>query len=567
MDQKYRISTPNSKYKFLETSPVAFFSAEYAFDDTLPIYAGGLGVLAADFLQEAGAAGLPVAALGLFYEKGFEAHLEDQMPAVPDPGARGLEPLRDRQGRELMVKMELDDHIVAVRVWRKILGSVHLFLLDTNVAANRPADRAITANLYPSNFQTKLLQEIVFGVSGIKLLRQLGLTPGIYHLNEGHTGFVALTLAVEYLHDHPEEKKFSEALRQVRAQIVATKHTILPGSGLFFTRDDFRNILATYLQRHRIGFDDFCAIGSWEKNPDVFSMTKFLLQSAGRANAVSRLHAVFEKAAHPHSRLFPITNGVSPRRWQMPELLDQNSGKVPHDRALWQIHESYRAKMTGMIRSRTGIKLDPRAMTVVWARRLAVYKRPALLLADPARLARMVQNRARSVQFIFAGQANRADEEGLMLWKKIQQLSKQPEFYGRLVHLNNYSLQTAECLTRGADIWLNTPERGKEASGTSGMKAGLNGVLQFTTSDGWADEIDWGNIGWVLPNSGPEKAIYDILEREILPLFHGRDEHGLPLAWLVRMKKTIKLVEDRYTTARMLSEYINKLYFPDEHFQ
>lgn len=567
MKQKYLISTSNPKYKSLETRPVAFFSSEYAFDDTLPIYAGGLGVLAADFLQEAGAAGLPVAALGLFYEKGFEAHLVDQTPVLPNPAANGLEILLDARGRELIVNMELDDHIVAVRVWRKIFGSVHLFLLDTNVETNQPADRAITANLYPSNFQTKLLQEIVFGVAGIKLLRQLGISPSIYHLNEGHTGFAALTLAVEYLHDHPEEKKFSEALRKVRPLIVATKHTILPGSGLFFTRDDFRNILAAYLKRHHIGFDDFCAIGSWEKNPDIFSMTKFLLQSASRASAVSRLHAIFEKTVHPDSRLFPITNGVNQRRWQIPELADQAPDKNLSDGKLWKVHAAYREKMAEMIHVRTGKKLDPQAMTVVWARRLAAYKRPTLLLSDPARLARLIQNRTRPVQFIIAGQANRADKEGLLLREKILHFSTQPEFFGRLLYLDNYSLQTAEYLTRGADLWLNTPERGKEASGTSGMKASLNGILQFTTPDGWADEINWQDIGWLLPDSEPENAIYDILEKEILPQFHERDEQGLPLKWLARMKKTINLVQNQYTTSRMLSEYISKLYFPDEHFQ
>lgn len=552
----------NRQYEPLESKAIAFFSAEYALEDNLPIYAGGLGVLAGDFLLEAADEGLPVVAIGLFYRNGFKTFRFDSAPnAALDPASSGFTLLADEAGTALKLEVELDNHRIAIQVWTKTYNTVRLFLLDTNVEPNSLSDRAITAFLYPTEFRIKLLQEIIFGIGGVKLLRRLGIFPAVYHLNEGHAGFVALALIIEYLHDHPDEKNFEAALQKTKHLIVATKHTVLPESGLFFTRKDFQGMLDVYLSRHHVKFEDFCALGQFEQNPELFSMTKFLLKSAIRANGVSHLHAFFEKQIHAPSELFPITNAIYPQRWLSPLLAKKNPSALS-DQELWKLRARQRQILLEFLKQKTNTTLNPEALTIVWARRFAAYKRPGILFNDLQRLEGLLSQKNRPVQIIIAGQPNVSDEHGIKLLKDLVAYTQMSAFKNKVICLPEYSPAIARELVRGADLWLNTPVRGKEASGTSGMKSALNGGLQFTTSDGWADEVDWGDKGWVLPESDPEAALYDMLEQEIIPLFFERDPTGLPQNWISRMRKSMQFVSENYTTRRMLEEYLAKLYFP-----
>lgn len=548
--------------KKLESTPIAFFSAEYALEDNLPIYAGGLGVLAGDFLLGAAHESLPVVAIGLFYRNGFETFRSGSAPhAALDPVSSGFTLLTDEAGTALKLEVELDNRRVAIQAWTKTYNTVRLFLLDTNVKPNSFSDRAITAFLYPAEFRIKLLQEIIFGIGGIKLLRYLGIFPAVYHLNEGHAGFVALALVIEYLHDHPDEKNFEAALQKTKHLIVATKHTVLPESGLFFTRNDFQGTLDAYLSRHNVKFEDFCALGQFEQNPELFSMTRFLLKSAIRANGVSHLHAFFEKQIHAQSELFPITNAIDQKRWLSPLLAGKNPSTLA-GQELWNLRARQRQILLGFLQQKTNITLNPEALTMVWARRFAAYKRPGILFNDLKRLEKLLFPKNRPVQVIIAGQPNVADEDGVKLLKHLAAYTQLSAFKNKVICLPEYSLAIARELVRGADLWLNTSVRGKEASGTSGMKSALNGGLQFTTSDGWADEVDWGDKGWVLPESNPEAALYDMLDQEIVPLFFERDGAGLPQNWISRMRRSMQFVSENYTTRRMLQEYLSKLYFP-----
>lgn len=564
MIRPYRIATHNPEFKHLEDRPIAFFSAEYALEDDLPIYAGGLGVLAGDFLLEAGAQGLPMAAVGLFYRRGFETFTPQAVAGVlANPGQAGFSLLRAGEGQPLLVEVEVGGRIVFVQVWKKSYGSVELFLLDTDVDRNPSADRSLTEFLYPREFQTKLLQEVVFGLGGIKLFRKLGVTPALYHLNEGHTGFAVLGAIVEYMHEHPDTKDFTSALDHLRPQIVATKHTILPGSGLFFSRSDFHGILDVYLSRHKLSFDSFCSIGAWENDPNIFSMTKFLLQSAARVNAVSQAHALFERQIHPRSQLFPITNAINLERWQAPKFSGEALGLLS-DQDFWKIHTARRQALVDFVKSKTGASLlDPGALTLVWARRFASYKRPTLLFSDARRLKRIVSDAKRPVQIVISGQPNASDEEGIGFLKEILSHTKQQPLAGKVVWLPDYSIKVAKTLVLGADLWLNTPRRGQEASGTSGMKSAANGGLQFSTPDGWTDEIDWSGRGWILTEDHIETRLYDILEKEIIPLFYERTAQNLPLRWIEMMRRSVKTVQDQYSTKRMFREYLEKLYFPN----
>jgi starch phosphorylase len=551
----------NRQYEYLESKPIAFFSVEYALEEALPIYAGGLGILSADLLMEAGSRGLPFIGVGLFYHYGFATYPLPEKPVRLHPEQCGYALLSDRTGEIFFVEIELASRLVWAQVWARSYGAARVLLLDTDVPKNSQHDREITDYLYPAEFQKRLDQEIILGIGGVKLLRRLNLSPSIYHLNEGHAGFAALALIAEYLHDHPEEQSFATALQKIRPFVVGTKHTILPASGIFFTRTDFEGVLESYFSRHKISFEDFWSFGVFEEDPNVFSMTKFFLQCAGRANAVSKIHQAFEKQLHPQSTLIAITNGVNTSRWQADELRDANRIAVPAGQ-LWKVHGSYREKLIRFVHDKTGKKLRKDALTIVWARRFAAYKRPELLFANLERLEKLVADPARPVQFIVAGQPNLSEESGIGIWHQILRAIENSGLRDRIVYLPEYSLAAAKIFTLGADVWLNTPERGKEASGTSGMKSGLNGGLQVSTADGWVEKVDWSDKGWILPESKLPEALYDILEGEVVPLFYERDSRGVPSTWVQKMSRTVAMTSDFYSTKRLLDEYIHKLYFP-----
>lgn len=541
--------------------PIAYFCAEYAAEDSLPIYAGGLGILSGDLLRQASEDQIPWVAIGLFYNRGFAMFTgpEETKRPMLNPRLSGFELLAEKDGTKIQLPIEIYDRTVYAQIWHKEYGTARLYLLDTDTELNSAQDRLITEYLYDENFSKRLLQEVILGIGGIKLLRHLNIQPKMYHLNEGHTSFAILALALEYLHDHPETKTFTEAFMAVREHIVATKHTILPGAGIYFTKEQFKEVISCYFDRYHASFDEFFELGKAD-DPVVFSTTKFLLEGSVRSSAVSTLHAMFEKIKHPHSPLLPITNGVFVPRWLNHRLTPEIT-VTASDSQLWGIHEGLRLELTKYVASQIGTQLDPQALTIVWARRFAGYKRPGLLFSDIKKLHELTHQNGKPVQIVIAGRAHPADREGNELIERIKAYAKSPEFLGRIVYLPHYSIRVARILASGADVWLNTPERGKEACGTSGIKASLNGVLQFSVSDGWVAELDWKDMGWVLPEEEAEAKLYEIIGQEIAPTFFERSLDDVPARWTAMMKRTMSAVAVQYSMKRALKDYFEKLYF------
>ena len=546
MDVKAITFRSAPEYKHLENAPVAFFCAEYALDEesSSVMYAGGLGVLAGDFILESADEGLPFVALGLWYG----SHVSKDFSIV------------NRNGIPIVIEAPCGEEIIKAHVRAKCFGkSTYLLLLDTNVPENSPENKAVTNRLYDSNFQTRMKQEILLGIGGVRILSELGITPSTYHLNEGHTAFAAFELLVRQI-VASGSKDIKTAVASVKEQIAATKHTIFSLAGSSLNEEEFGTLVEPYCRQNNIAVSDMFKLGENRNTPKIFSTTQFLLNCAGRQNGVSILHTVFEKLAHPDSVLFPITNGIFTKRWQAEAWHTGPKNKTQSaDETIWKIKRELREQLVNFVATKTGVTLDPDACTIVWSRRFARYKRPELLFSDLSRLERICSNNLKA-QFIISGQAHESDIEGQETIEKIKTIVKNPIFDNQIVYLENYSMAMAKELILGADVWLNTPERGFEACGTSGMKAGLNGALQVSTSDGWIDEVNWSNIGFILPGDDTANAIYDVLEKEIIPLFYKRGSSKLPLEWIKRMRATQNIVESGFTAKRMLHDYLTKAY-------
>lgn len=512
------------------------------------MYAGGLGVLAGDFVLEAADESLPFVAIGLWYSGSKNFQQNRNFSIV------------EKDGKPVVIDIPYGKESIKARVWARRFGeSVYLLLLDTNIPENSPENKIITSHLYDSNFQTLAKQEILLGIGGVRMLSALGIMPSVHHLNEGHTAFAAFELLVRHMVDN-KIKDARTVLDDIKEKIVATKHTIFALAGLNMSRAEFESLLGPYCSENGISLDDIYKLGEHKNDKKIFSTTQFLLNCAQRQNGVSILHTVFEKLAHPDSVLFPITNGVFPRRWQAKEWHMNPKDKTSSaDETVWQIKSDLRKRLVNFVADQTGAMLDPDACTVVWSRRFARYKRPELLFSNLERLKQICAN-DQKVQFIISGQAHESDAEGQKTVEKIKTIVKDPVFKNKIVYLTNYSIPVAKELVLGADVWLNTPERGFEACGTSGMKAGLNGALQVSTSDGWVDEVNWSNIGFILPGDDTAKAIYDVFEKEIIPLFYTKGVEKLPLEWIRRMRDTQNIINSGFTTRRMLHDYLTKAY-------
>ena len=548
MDVKTLTFESRPEYRHLESTPVAFFCAEYAFDEDSSMYAGGLGVLAGDFILESADEGLPFVAIGLRYggskssirAKGFTLVEKDGVPAI--------------------VEVPCGEEIVKARVWARRFGkSVYLLLLDTNFLENSPENQVVTERLYDSNLETRLKQGLLLGIGGVKLLSQLGITPSIYHLNEGHTAFAGFELIVEHM-ANDGTGDVEAALASIREKVVATKHTIFSIAGLSMEEDKFISLVGPYCKKNNISVRDIFKLGKDRNVEKVFSTTQFLLNCAQRRNGVSVLHTVFEKLAHPDSVLFPITNGVYQKRWQAEAWPRGPKGETRlANETMWETKKNLRKRLVNFVAIKTGVKLDPDACTIVWARRFTRYKRPELLFSDLPRLKKICAHSAK-VQFIIAGEAHESDVAGQKMVDEIKAITKDPVFNNQIIYLEDYSVTVATELALGADVWLNTPERGFEACGTSGMKAGLNGTLEASISDGWIDEVDWSDIGFILSEDDTARSVYDTIEKEIIPLFYARKPGGLPLEWIRRMRDTQSIVESGFTAKRMLHDYLTRAY-------
>ncbi len=533
---------------------IAYFSAEYAIADDLPIYAGGLGVLAADMILEAGSQNLPFYGVGLVYHEAFTGDDPDQRPLTERLMANGFELATDEHGHRIVTSVLVASRPVALQAWVKSWGRTKLILLDTRLDDNDERDQAICDHLYAKDLTLQLAQEICLGFGGDAMLRAMALRPDIYHLNEGHTAMAGLAMVLRYLKVHPE-LDFAGAVAAVSPQLVSTKHTILPGAGILLDWASVAGQLEPTLRSYGATLDDLRAV-SGKQNGD-YSDTKLMISLTRLTSGVSKIHSALELRDHPERRLVTVTNGVFRWRWM---TANWDGHPLEYDDAkLWAIHCENRQRLLEHVREQTGAVLNPDCLTVVWARRMTAYKRPELLVSDLERLSALVHNASRPVQIVVAGRANPSDTAGIELMNRVLEAARRPDLSANLAYLPHYTPVDAKFLVRGADLWLNTPIRGYEACGTSGMKASLNGALQFSTSDGWIDEVDIEPIGWELPEEDSATALYDTLENKVVPLFYLRT-NGVPHFWVEKMRANMKLVGDHFSATRMLGDYYSKLY-------
>ncbi|TWJ19591.1 glycosyltransferase family 1 protein [Geobacter argillaceus] len=603
---------------------IAYFSMEFGIHESLPVYSGGLGVLSGDHLKSASDLGIPLVGIGLLYREGyFRQYLNIegwQQEIYPENDFYNL-PFhleRDEEGAPLRFEVDLVGRRVIGQIWRVQVGRVPLYLLDTNLEENAPEDREITTRLYGGDQDMRIRQEILLGIGGIRALRHLGIKPNVCHMNEGHAAFLAL----ERIRLLMEERRisFGEAREVVRAGNIFTTHTPVEAGIDHFPTDLIEKYLGRYYRALGLSREEFLGLG--RHNPrahhEPFCMAVLALKLAGHANGVSQLHGeisrkmwrdLWPELPHEQIPLTSITNGIHAKSWishEMAGLLIRYLGtrwmddatdsalwrrisRIP-DTELWRIHRHGREHLVDYARKRLKEQLcklgasakeiatadevlDPDTLTIGFARRFATYKRGTLLLRDVERLSRILNNTERPVQIIFAGKAHPADHQGKELIREIVQFSHLEQFRHRIVFLEDYDISVARHLVQGVDVWLNTPRRPMEASGTSGMKVAFNGGLNLSVLDGWWCEGYKGNNGWAIGNGEvyddieyqnevESRAIYDLLEKEVIPLFYDRGTDGIPRGWIGAMKSSLQSLCPVFSTDRMVQEYSNLFYSP-----
>jgi glycogen phosphorylase len=606
----------------LGSMPVAYFSAEFGIHESAPIYSGGLGVLSGDHIKSASGLGVPLIAIGLFYDQGyFKQHLDDegwQQEEYLDTKVENLpmEPARDPKGRPITVEIETRSGLLFAKVWLMHVGRISLYLLDCDVEGNSPEDRELTSRLYGGDVRTRIRQELVLGVGGVKALRMLGIKPGAYHLNEGHSAFAPLEVIRLRMHD--DGVSFDEALRETAQHTVFTTHTPVPAGHDRFDGRLIEEHLGPLREKLGISYEQLMGLGRVEpqNEGESFCMTVIGLKLSRRANAVSSLHGYVSRRMW--ANLWPwrveeeipighITNGVHIPSWlagPMAMLYDKYLGAEWHARQgepdvwqdvykidpgeLWETHNALKSRLLEFVRRRVSRQsrrrnedpaiieaartvLDPNALTIGFARRFATYKRADLFIQNIDRLADLIDDANRPVQFVFAGKAHPADEPGKRLIQKIANLRHDPRFAGRVVFVEDYDINVGRHMVQGVDVWLNNPRRPLEASGTSGQKAVLNGGLNCSVLDGWWAEAYNGMNGFAIGGgtSHADVAINDardgedlfrVLEEEVIPLFYDRDADGLPQHWIARMQNSIATLAARFSAHRMVIDYVQQAY-------
>ncbi len=536
--------------------PIAYFCAEFAVDDNLPIYAGGLGVLAGDILYEASDENQPYIGVGLFYHKGYlhqEISQDANMQAEEqiDQEKAGLK-LLTQNGIPLLVTVPIHGQQTKVRTLVKQVGSCVLLLLDTLVEGNEAHDASITDRLYFGDREHRFEQEMILGLGGYRVLKALEIKPRLYHLNEGHSALLFFELARERLAADPN-LRFADAVKHI-GNVVFTNHTLVPAGNDVFSKDLAMLFLQPYAQEYPIDANELVSLGLVE-DTSLFSPTMLALRLATVAQAVSKLHAKRALEIWSHHPMIAVTNGVRREFWQTPEIkgADKNDPSK-----LWEAHTQRKKLLCDYIAQNTQIQWKETDLILGWSRRIARYKRPLTILEDEERLAAIMKASPVPIRIVFSGKPHVNDTVG---FENLQQiLDAVGKFNGSIVYLQNYSLHLAQIMLSGIDVLINTPVRGFEACGTSGMKAGLNGVLPLTTLDGWTDEVDWLGKGWMLDGEHTSVDLYQKLEKDVLPLFTKRDDKGMPYDWIATMKNMIELIEQHYTAARMLQELRDLVY-------
>lgn len=573
------------------SAEIAYFSPEFGITEKLPQYSGGLGILAGDHLKAASDIDLPLVAVGVFYRDGFfhqsvAGGQQREHYERTDPRSLGLEQM------PVIVDIVMDDRVVKARVWRADVGRTKLYLLDTDLDLNDEAGRMVSDRLYSGDREHRIRQELLMGVGGVRALRQLGYEPGVFHLNEGHAGFLALELIGEEV---DKGLSLDAAIKAVRSQIVFTTHTPVPAGIDRFPHDLMERYLGVWSDRYGVSIGELLELAHMPGEDDTFNMAAFCLRLAGRSNGVSKLHGEVSRemfAGVPGgSGITSVTNGVHAATWVCSELqvefdkamgdawaggdTDAWSGvdSIPDDR-LRSIRRGGKQALIDLAQSRAGRRneLDPDVLTIGFARRFASYKRADLLLRDMDSLDALLNNDQRPVQFVFAGKAHPADEQGKAILHRVVSFASSAASRGRFVFIPDYEMAVAKAMYAGCDVWLNTPIRPKEACGTSGEKAALNGVLNLSILDGWWEECFDGRNGWRIESSDaidPDErdietsaGLHSILRDDVVPLFYDGGS-GPSAAWLSMVRHNWKTLGPFVNANRMVREYDERLYRPD----
>ena len=601
-----------------DAAPVAYFSAEFGLHESLPIYSGGLGVLAGDHIKSASDLGVPLVGVGILYNQGyFRQRLapgggQEEVYEALDPENRPVQPARTPDGEEVSVEIELPGRTLVLKVWKVEVGRAGILLLDADLPENSPEDRELTARLYGGDNRTRIAQELILGVGGVRALRATGHAPALFHMNEGHAAFCVLERTRELV---ATGETFESAREKVVASTVFTTHTPVPAGHDAFDPELFAEFTARWPESLSISAEELWSLGhKQEAWGPMFNMTVLAMKNSSVRNAVSALHG--EVSVDMWSYLFEgdgarrdgqkqithVTNGVHTWSWLSPalaELFEKHSGgrawreSVADPSAwsfvegipnadLWNTHTGVKRASAEFLNGRLQLQrernaegaerdLDPDTLTIGFARRFATYKRATLLLSDAERLRQIVTDSDRPVQFIFAGKAHPADGPAKEFIRALYAAAG--DFDGRLLVLEDYDMNVARHLVQGVDVWLNNPRRPLEASGTSGQKAALNGAPNLSVLDGWWPEAYNGLNGWIIgeekeyaseeeQDTADSRSLYETLENSLVPLYYDRDESGVPGGWVEVMKESISTVAPQFSTQRMVRDYVHKLYAP-----
>jgi starch phosphorylase len=609
------------KYPDLMSRPIAYFSAEFGLHQSLPIYAGGLGVLAGDHCKEASDVGMHLVAVGFLYEMGYfrqritaDGWQEAIYPHFK-PEEIAVREAPNNDGEYLFVPIEVGDNTVYLQVWHVQVGRTHLYLMDSNHDLNAPWEQELTTRLYGGDQEMRIQQEIVLGIGGVRVLRALRIEPVVFHLNEGHSAFLVLERMRELVE---AGQSFEEACKMVQATTLFTTHTPVPAGHDVFSFHLIEKYFHNYWPRLGLSREQFLELGCCEGDRQGFNMTVLALRMCGQRNGVSKLHG--DVSRRMWQSLWPdkpveevpithVTNGVHAPSWVGgamnrvyrkhlgPDWIEKHDDpalweRIPDvpDEELWDAHVHLKHKLMTLMRERArrgriegqmtpeqvlcaGTLLDPDALIIGFARRFATYKRADIIFHDLERLKRLLHDRRRPVQFIFAGKAHPADDGGKRLLQRVYNIAKDPATGGRIAFIEDYDLQVARYLVQGVDVWLNTPRRPYEASGTSGQKVALNGIPNLSVLDGWWAEGYNGANGWAIDtgqqHDDPEaqdaavaEVLYRLLEDEVVPLFYKRDADDVPRGWVQVMKEAIRTAAPVFCTRRMVKEYTERFYVP-----
>ena len=603
---------------------IAYFSAEFGLHESLPIYSGGLGVLAGDHCKAASDLGLPFVAVGLLYRQGYfrqQINKRGEQEAVYERynfADMPVRPVKNLSGNDIIISVELPGRTLRAKIWKVEVGRINLFLLDSDTEENNVDDRRLTSNLYGGDHEVRVSQEILLGIGGVKALEAIGLRPNVWHMNEGHSVFLGLERVLRLTRE--EGLTYAEALEAVKSNTIFTTHTPVPAGNDAFSLLLIEKYFKKYIEKFSVKSHEFMRFGLRPTGggSDLFSLTILAFHLSAQSNGVSKLHGqvsrtiwndVWYGVPLGEIPIGHITNGVHTMTWIDPavrHLFDKYVGKdwqerllepdvwkkvydIP-DEELWDVRREMKLLMTRSIqhvlslqaqRLSTGDKkgkgaevtLNPEALTIGFARRFATYKRATIIFRDLNRLKKILNDKKRPVQILFAGKAHPADKPGQEFIKRVYEISQMKDFFGKVVMIEGYDMHLARHLVAGVDIWFNTPRRPYEASGTSGQKAGINGTINFSVLDGWWVEGYNGKNGWPIGSDNDydneelqdkidSEDIYDKLEQEIVPLYYSRNDRGIPEQWLSVVKEAIRTTTPEFSTARMVRDYAKTMYVP-----